>query len=803
MKNFFIILFLSSVILPPLAAGPLELSKSGKTSYKIVYSAGEKEAAEELKLHLDQITGADFPIVKEGDTVKGPAIYLGDTAFARKQGIDSTKLAPEEWVIRDFGKNLAVAGGRRHAVQLGVYDLLETQFGCRWYAWDTSVIPKNPNLPLKSVNIRKQPSFDSRQIYDDYYSANRLNPEQIPKRRAFRKRIGASGTGGHLIEYWPRHTTRYSGSHNFYYFLNPKKYFKEHPEYFSMNRKGKRVHGTIGPSMQGANFCLTNPEVRNIVAAKMLETIALDRKELPEYRWPDLYLLSPMDNDHDLCLCPSCAALEKKERKMGLLLDFINDIARRVQAKYPDVMIQTLSYSTYVEPPVSIRPEKNVVIQWCNLYGYNDCYRPITHPINAGRKAQFDRWAKTGAKLAIWAYWNMGGQFFNPARVETMVDAIAPELRYYHQNGGMTFFAEMSMNESDNMQNFYPLQRYLGLKLLWDVSLDEEKLISDFMKAYYGPAEKPMTAFLNRLRKAVAAEPDRMTSTNGCRSYCTEGFMRECWNNLEEAYRLTEPGTIYRDHVEREMLSPMSVILRNTEWKIGNREKMLADYTAIRERLLKNYDEKSKGGLRRQKNMQEKLRSDLIGFIKLNLPVPEQFRNREVKMLGWPQLRWSYGNGNPDQFVEDPDSVTGKAMISPKPAKNKGRPGGFTIHSLVKPGIGRLYSTAVGVYDNASRDSISRDLKKNVAKDEKYHWYKIGTYNVRQGSFVWIYYWHCQCPLGTVWQADDGMPGLNVWEIWVSLKFTGPAYVEGSKQPDRIWWDQVLLVRPEKESVIK
>jgi hypothetical protein len=43
------------------------------------------------------------------------------------------------------------------------------------------------------------------------------------------------------------------------------------------------------------------------------------------------------------------------------------------------------------------------------------------------------------------------------------------------------------------------------------------------------------------------------------------------------------------------------------------------------------------------------------------------------------------------------------------------------------------------------------------------------------------------------------MPGLNVWEIWVSLKFTGPAYAEGSKLPDRIWWDQVLLVKPEKK----
>ena len=481
---------------------------------------------------------------------------------------------------------------------------------------------------------------------------------------------------------------------------------------------------------------------------------------------------------------------------MGLLLDFVNDIARRVHKKYPEILIRTESYSSWTEPPVSIRPEKNVVIKWCNMYGLNDCYRPITHSINADQKAQFDSWKKTGANLFARVYWNMGGQFFNPARVETMVDAIAPEIRYYHRNGVTMYFSEFQVPEGDNMQNFAPLQSYLGLKLLWDVSLDEKKLIADFMKAYYGPAEKPMTAFLNRLRKSVAAGKERMTSVNHSRPYCKEGFMRECWNDLERAYRLTEPGTIYRDHVEREMLSPMFVILRNTEWKIGDRKQMIARYTAIRERLLERFNENSKPASACKKKMQEKLRSDLTSFIRLNLPVPEQFKDREVKILGWPQLKWSNGIGYPNQFVEDPDSVTGKAMISPKPRKGKG---GATIHSLVKPGIGSMYSTAVGVYDYASRSSISRDLKDEVAEDEKYHWYRVGTYNIRQGAFVWAFYWYCQCSLESVWQPDDGMPGLNDWEIWVSLKFTGQAYVDGSKQPDRIWWDQVLLVKTEKK----
>ena len=78
----------------PQVSGALELARGGKTEYKIVYASDdEKEAADELKLHLDQITGAVFPVEKESPSVSGPAIWLGDTAFARKRGLESSKLA--------------------------------------------------------------------------------------------------------------------------------------------------------------------------------------------------------------------------------------------------------------------------------------------------------------------------------------------------------------------------------------------------------------------------------------------------------------------------------------------------------------------------------------------------------------------------------------------------------------------------------------------------------------------------------------------------------------------------------------
>jgi len=39
------------------------------------------------------------------------------------------------------------------------------------------------------------------------------------------------------------------------------------------------------------------------------------------------------------------------------------------------------------------------------------------------------------------------------------------------------------------------------------------------------------------------------------------------------------------------------------------------------------------------------------------------------------------------------------------------------------------------------------------------------------------------------------MPGLNVWEVRGSLKFTSPAYVKGASKKNEIYWDQVMLVK--------
>ena len=775
----------------------LTLAQNRETAYAIIHTAKEKEAALELKTHLDEITGANFILTEETSTTpaQSRAIYVGATAYAASCGIDFSAFRPQEWLVKRYGKDILIGGGKTRGTLYGVYELLENKLGCRWFAWDTTVIPKHDLLNVDLEELRDCPDFESRECFDDYYRAFFRGKDIFEKTQRFRKRIRSSLDYDTRFAVWPSCSKRYSDVHNFYDFVDPKKYFATHPEYFSMDAQGKRFHGTLGSTMQGGNFCLTHPEVEEIAWQSLDGYIRKDRAQLAPEDWPLMYDMTPMDSSPFLCLCPSCRKIiEQEGGDCGLLLHFLNRIASRLEKKYPDLTIRTAAYASTQKPPRTIRAKKNIIIKWCNLYGFNDCYRPITSTFNQDQKKELDAWKATGARLWARTYWNMGSHFFNPPRVETMIDAIAPDLRYYKEAGAISHFAEVHVDYDNHIQNFAHLQLYLGYKLMLDVSLDEEVIIRDFMAGYYGPAEKPLSAFLNQLRTAVRNEPARMRAcTENDRPYCTEEFMERAWNFLSTAYEATEPGTLYREHSEGEMLAPLYVILQNTKWRFGDRQQMLRLYTEIRnKRIAAAYPDDSTG-LRLKNELRERLESDLNAFVSLTLPVPKGFENRKVEMLGWPKLGWAHGRGK-EMLVDDPDSITGKALITPW-RKSNGADTTY-LHDMSKEHIRGFTPLNFGAYDYVTKRSLHWNFKQDIPQDEKYHWYKLGNYELGSDSFAWGFFWNTRCDLSGLWSPADGLQDFNLWELWVSIKITGPAYVNDSTRKNEIYWDQVMLVKP-------
>ncbi len=256
----------------------LVISHDGKTDFVVVgaHNATEAEsmAAKELAEYLGKVTGAEFPLVVENKAPRASRkIYVGWTDFAARRSADGSTLGEEEWIIRTVGRDLVIIGGRSRGTLYGVYEFLERELGCHWLDESTEVVPKIPNLKLGEVNRRGQPAFWTRAISGGYYS---IDSGLYTKDQAYRARNKVNGRASGSLPAKFGFEVCYGSPKRCHTFASYAKDFPpEHPEYLSMNAKGERIGATSGNGPGG--ICLTHPEVRRLVLARLKKFIARDR----------------------------------------------------------------------------------------------------------------------------------------------------------------------------------------------------------------------------------------------------------------------------------------------------------------------------------------------------------------------------------------------------------------------------------------------------------------------------------------------------------------------------------------------
>ena len=762
----------------------IPLAENGKPLYGICYAPNENFAAEELACILEKMTGVKFPVCPVEKKGEGPSFIIGKTEFAGKAGADFDKFAPDEWFVKKAGKDFILAGGGNKGSLYAVYELLERYAFVSFPAWDVEIIPESAFLTVpEDLFLNGRPAFTVRTIYDGVAWGNRnYDPSVVRKKQLFN--IRNRETAEKTINQFDT-TKQYYYCHNLYLLVPPGKYFKTHPEYYSMDKNGKRF---IGKTLySGSQLCMTNKDVAKITAEVLLKHIRNDRKKFPRGNHPVVYNLTQLDDTSFLCWCPVCRELSKKEGSdAALLLLYINAVLDEVNKVYPDVKIKTSFYVSTARLPKSVRPRKNVIGEWIDLYSCSDCYRPITSRFNAAQKAEFLSWAKVIApgNLAIWDYHNMSGTV-KPPRLETVIDAIPADLRFYHEHGVSRYFTEMEDGAHfyGASQIFLDLQYFLGRRLLIDPSQDENKLIARFMKSHYGPAAEKMTEILDIIREGVKSEPNAMVNQITVRSYQTDAFIRKLLPLWEEAVKETAPGSSFRRHVEQEGLILLAASLRQTGLVKGEeRTKMVERFrTLARERI--QYYLSPAGRENALKNLEKEIRG--YENAQIVIPVPEAFKkvpSDRIHVFGYPHFRHMVPRskgGNQVHVVEDLSSPIRKVVTPPE--------GAWSFYEKFAP-------HSFGVYDYGTKKAMERKWEA-LPQDEKYHWFYVGRADVQPASFFWAFRWYLQADLTGVWQLSDGIEDGNKWHVYVSAKHTGPVYVKGSSSPNRLYIDYVVLTR--------
>jgi hypothetical protein len=503
--------------LTPALAEDLVLADGGQSAYRIVVaddaSPATRHGAGELQMFLQQMSGAKLPIVSDREPLGPHEIVLGDNAHLRqlKVPVDFAALGREGYVLRVTGKHLVIAGGAPRGNLYGVYGLLEDHLGCRWFAPDVSRIPKTPRLVLPPLDVKQVPVLEYREPFTcdcfdgDWCARNRVNSSS--------GRL-ESQHGGKIM------FGRGFFCHTFAGLVSPDKYFKEHPEYFSLVR-GKRQE-------KHSQLCCTNEDVIRLCTDGILKGMRAH---------PEAFVFSVSQNDWDgHCECDRCQALAKQEdSQMAPVLTLVNRVAEAVEKEFPDKAVETLAYQWTRRPPKSLHPRPNVIIRLCSI---ECCFaHPLDKcdsPANRAFCQDLAGWAKISNRLWIWDYVTDFSHYLLPFPNQRVRD---DNIRLFVRNNVKGIFEQDTYNTPHS--ELAALGGYLTAKYLWNQDYPENTAMTEFLEAYYGPAAKPIRQYLdlthdfvekNNVHVVIWAPP---TSP-----HLTDGLLTEANRLWQEAERL-------------------------------------------------------------------------------------------------------------------------------------------------------------------------------------------------------------------------------------------------------------------------
>jgi hypothetical protein len=204
------------------------------------------------------------------------------------------------------------------------------------------------------------------------------------------------------------------------------------------------------------------------------------------------------------------------------------------------------------------------------------------------------------------------------------------------------------------------------------------------------------------------------------------------------------------------------------------RRKLLSELTENRIKVLHAY------GLTpdRLKKAEQDIRLPIEESMMVFTDIPEELKKLPpgtIRFLGPSRQKCSGSNG---RFVKDPDSKMRRVVMWTNSDPEK-----FTRR------IG------CGIYDRQWKKAKSTRI--TAPDDEKYHWFKIVRFSMGPSTIFFALDWHAGFNLKGFFIVSDGVKAEedpNLYDLWVSIKFQGPAYRKGSAKANGIFFERAMLV---------
>lgn len=747
-------------------------------------SLSERTAARRLSIYLKQMLGQDK--VKLTGEAKSPAIYVGkNPQTAKMLGLkDFSSLKYEEIIIKSVGKDLVILGEGKRGTLYAVYTYLEDFLGFRFWAWKEYDVPPAKNFKMSGINHRYNPIFTRRAMY--HWPLQHM-PAQWKSGDAEFAVICRMNSG-------LTHTnSKYGGgdysagfTHTFHRILPQKKYFKSHPEYYSLI-KGKRN--------SRAQLCLSNKAMRKVFIEEAKKYYVKNKGALA--------LTVSHDDNGLFCECEPCQALLKREkgRLAGVEIDFVNEVAAELEKVYPGIIIETSAYGPTILPPLVTKPRKNVIIRYCDMR-MNPAFA-FSHPVNAHIAANFKEWAKISNQMAIWHYTTNAKNSILPMPV---IDSYADNIKFFRDHKVTNIFIEDS-GGSMGLSHLNQLRCYVTSRMLWNPNLDSNKLINEFIDGFYGKKAAP---FIREYIRELHAPIYKKIPGREIFNRINKGYFTELYLKGNRSYQIAKenpnamvypPVATYFDHalgfMPRETLIRCVKLLdqacnaaENEKFKdrirharFSIRISMLTDYElaaapekyGFTSQQLKDMAKETFAETKRLGNQRmglanspyTKVENQIMRLHEFSKKiVPDFLKGVNSKDLEFFTYKdWSLMIPERASIIDDKNALSSKAyrMINTPPSwamqcrniTTSVRPGTYKMYMRlrmipkkdrknIKPGV--FFTAAYYRRDKGYNKETMLRAKTEDFSDGKYHWKEAGTYRVDTSTAAYFFADPCNHP---------------------------------------------------------
>lgn len=259
---------------------------------------------------------------------------------------------------------------------------------------------------------------------------------------------------------------------------------------------------------------------------------------------------------------------------MGALLSLVNEVGEAVARERPGVFVGTLAYQFSRVPPRSMKPAPNVAIQLCSIEACQ--LHPLDDPKcpkNVAFCKDLEGWCRISNHVYVWNY-NTNFTCYNAPCPN--LDVIGPNVRFLAAHGVHGVF----MQAAGNAQNteLCDLRNYLISRLLWDPSLDDRRLIEEFVSLHYGKAADKVKAYLALIGDTARKSGLHQHCFGTAASYGIDAAVaRKALALLEQGMAAAENNRV-RLRVEQVSIAPRTVLIEPfARWVRNHQHKITTD----------------------------------------------------------------------------------------------------------------------------------------------------------------------------------------------------------------------------------